>query len=121
MEQRKVPPIGKERNLPRFGMLDSGYPANLEFRWTFQSASQFLRNFGKFHEGAPQFFWGCLRVSHRPKREVQPACKLFVEKAGLRSRGSSGGGLPARDAHDPENSHLREGGTRNKDTVRGRI
>src|SRR5258708_24124753 len=30
-------------------MLDSGYPANLEFGRAFQSTSQFLRNLRKFH------------------------------------------------------------------------
>src|SRR5467141_2170361 len=48
-QQRKVAPIRKERDLPRLGMLDSCHTANLEFRGTFQSASQFLRNFRKFH------------------------------------------------------------------------
>src|SRR5260370_27945607 len=58
LQQRKVPPIRQEGNLPRFGKLDPRHPANLEFRRTFQSASQFLRKFSKFHRGAPQFFMG---------------------------------------------------------------
>src|SRR5882724_865548 len=122
MEQRKVPPIGKERNLPCLGMLDSRYPANLEFRWTFQLASQFLRNFSKFHEGAPQYFLG-LSASLAQAKEgsiVGPA-RLFVEKAGLRSRCGSGSRLPPGDANNTENGHFRERSARNKDTVRGRV
>src|SRR5260370_496425 len=54
LQQRKVPPICQERDLPRFGVLNPSHSANVEFRRTFQPASQFLRNFSKFHEGAPQ-------------------------------------------------------------------
>src|SRR6266702_3652023 len=39
MEQRKVPPIREECYLPRFGVLHSSHPANLEFRRAFQAAS----------------------------------------------------------------------------------
>src|SRR2546430_17453748 len=91
----------------------SGGPSNRHPNFCATSAS--------FMKGLLNSLWGCLRVSHRPKREVQPACKLLVEKAGLRSRGSSGRRLPARDAHDPENGDFRERGARNKDTGRGRV
>src|SRR6266481_3502763 len=121
LQQRKVAPIGKERNLPRFGMLDSRYPANLEFRWTFQSASQFLRNFGKFHEGAPQFFLGLsASLAQAKEGSIVGQPRLFVEKAGLRSsRGSSGSRLAPGDANNTEDSHFRERGAGNKDTIGG--
>src|SRR5882762_3882210 len=95
--------------IPRIS--SSGGPSNRHPNFCATSAS--------FMKGLLNSLWGCLRVSHRPKREVQPACKLLVEKAGLRSRGSSR--LPARDTYDPQNGHFREGGTRNKDAIRGRI
>src|SRR5260370_26892974 len=53
LQQGKVPPIREKGDLAGFGMFDSRDPGNLEFRRTFQSASQFLRDFRKFHEGAP--------------------------------------------------------------------
>src|SRR5436309_15818517 len=46
---------------------------------------------------------------------------LLVEKARPRRCGRSSGGLPARDAYDTKNGHFRERGTRDKDTVRGRV
>src|SRR6266478_732736 len=49
LQQRKVPPICEERDLPRFGVLNPSHSANVEFRRALQSASQFLRNFSKFH------------------------------------------------------------------------
>src|SRR5712691_8796483 len=42
------------------GVIDSGYPANLDFRQAFQSASQFLRNIREFHGGVPRFFPGAI-------------------------------------------------------------
>src|SRR6266513_1862000 len=39
----------RKRRQRRLGMLDSCHTANLEIRETFQSASQFLRNFSEFH------------------------------------------------------------------------
>src|SRR5437660_10743979 len=75
-----------------------------------------------FMERLLNYLCGCLRVSHRPKREVQrDPWSLLVEKARLRSCGRSGGRLAARDAHDTKNGHFRERGTRDKDTVRGRV
>src|SRR5437016_5067345 len=125
LKQRKVPPIRKEGDLPRFRMLDPGHAVNLKVRRALQSASQFLRNFSKFHEGAPQFFLGPLwaacesRTGQRGKYS-RPA-RLLVEKAGLGSRGRGSGWLPARDAYHPQYGHFRECGPRNKDTISGRV
>src|SRR5260370_1448432 len=49
LQQREVPPIRQEGDLPRFGILNPGDSANLEVRRAFQPASQFLRNLSKFH------------------------------------------------------------------------
>src|SRR5439155_13950252 len=121
LKQRKVPPIRKERNLPRFGILDAGHAANLELRRALQSASQFLRDFSKFHGKGSSILCEAVCESRTGQRgKYSRPRSLLVEKAGLRSRGSSSG-LPTRDAHDPENGHFGERGTRNKDTVRGRV
>src|SRR2546429_9769152 len=67
-QQRKVAPIRKERDLPRLGMLDSCHAANLEFRGTFQSASQFLRNFRKFHGEGSSVLCGAVCESRTGQR-----------------------------------------------------
>src|SRR5260370_30389282 len=57
----------------------SGGPSNRHPSFCATSAS--------FMEELLNSLWGCLRVSHRLKREVQPARLLLVEKAGLGRRG----------------------------------
>src|SRR6266403_3186425 len=81
----------------------------------------FCATSASFMKGLLNSFWAVCESRTGQRGKYSRAVGLFVEKAGLRSRGSSGGRLPARDAHDPENGHFREGGTRNKDTVRGRV
>src|SRR5437667_12443308 len=56
LEQREIPPIGEERDLSRFGMLDARDSVNLDFRRAFQAATQFLRDIGKSHGKAPELF-----------------------------------------------------------------
>src|SRR5229473_5642107 len=75
----------------------SGGPSNRHPNFCATSAS--------FMKGLLNPLWGCLRVSHRPKREVQPARLLLVEKAGLGSRGG-GGRFAPRDAYDTKNGHF---------------
>src|SRR5467141_3144581 len=103
-------------------MLDSGYPANLDFGRAFQSASQFLRNIRKFHgKGSSILCWAVCESGTGQRGKYSGSESLLVEKAGLRIRGSSSGRLPARHAYDTENGHFRERGTRNEDAVRGRV
>jgi hypothetical protein len=49
-------------------MLDSGYTANLKFRWAFQSAFQSLRNFSKFHGEGSSILCGAVCESRTGQR-----------------------------------------------------
>ena len=104
----------------------SGHCAPLQVQpMALRSCINNLLDNSEFHEGLlsnlDEVFVVHLRVSHRPKREVQPTGDLLVEKAGLGSGGSRSGGLPARDAHDAENSYFHERRRRDKNAVRGGI
>src|SRR5207249_9336860 len=103
-------------------MFDAGDSANLDFRRAFQAATQFLRDIGKSHGKAPELLVRLTaRLAQGKEGSTAGPWSLLVEKARLRRCGRSSGGLPARDAHDTKNGHFRERGTRDKDTVRGRV
>src|SRR2546429_237162 len=85
LKQREVPPIGEERDLPRFGMFDAGDSANLDFRRAFQAATQFLRDIGKSHGKAPELFGEADCESRTGQRgSTAGPWSLLVEKARLR-------------------------------------
>src|SRR5260370_2547674 len=121
MEQRKVPAIREECYLPRFGILHSSHPANLEFRRAFQAASQFLRDFSKFHGECSSVVCEAVCESRTGQRgKYSRAAGLLVEKAGLGRCGCSGGRLSARDAYDTNTGHFpyRAPPTKHKITIR---